>query len=319
VRTIGYHASHEQHAPGALLEYVRAAEAAGFDAAMCSDHYFPWSDQQGQSGFAFAWLGAALQATGIPFGSVCAPGQRYHPAVVAQAAATLAEMFPDRYWIALGSGQNLNEHITGDKWPVKAERNARLREAVDVIRALWAGETVTHRGRFIVEDAYLYTRPATPPLIVGAAVTPETAAWVAGWADALITVSKPPAEMQQVIDAFRDGGGDDKPLYLQVQLSFASSRREALQAAWEEWGTNILDSPLLTDMRMPSDFEGALKFVRPEDVTDAVRVSDSPAQHAEWLAADFEMGFEQVYVHNVQRDQMRFIEAFAAEVLPVVR
>jgi coenzyme F420-dependent glucose-6-phosphate dehydrogenase len=316
---IGYHASHEQHAPGALLEHVRAAEAAGFDAAMCSDHFFPWSEQQGQSGFAFAWLGAALQATSLSFGSVCAPGQRYHPAVVAQAAATLAEMFAGRYWIALGSGQNLNEHITGDAWPIKEERNARLREAVDVMRALWAGETVTHRGRFAVEDARLYTRPAEPPLIVGAAVTPETARWVAGWADALITIGKPLDEMREVIGAFRDGGGGDKPMYLQVQLAFAPTHEEALRAAHEEWGTNIFDSKLLTDLRMPADFEAAAEFVRPGDVAGPVRVSANADEHIDWLRQDLELGFERVYLHNVQRDQTRFIEAFGERVLPALR
>jgi coenzyme F420-dependent glucose-6-phosphate dehydrogenase len=319
LRQIGYHASHEQHSPDALLDYVRSAEQAGFDAAMCSDHFHPWSDQQGQSGFAFAWLGAALQATGLSFGSVCAPGQRYNPAIVAQAAATLAVMYPDRYWIALGSGQNLNEHVTGDAWPIKEERNARLLEAVDVMRALWAGETVTHYGRFTVEEAHLYTRPERPPLVVGAAVTAETARWVGGWADALITISKPVDEMRAVIDAFREGGGADKPMFLQVQLSFAPTREEALQAAYEEWGTNIFDSPLLTDLRMPSDFEAAMKYVRPEDVVDAVRVSADPQEHIDWIAQDFELGFERVYLHNVQRDQHRFIDTFGTEVLPQLR
>jgi coenzyme F420-dependent glucose-6-phosphate dehydrogenase len=319
VAEIGYHASHEQHPPGALLEYVRAAEAAGFDAVMCSDHFHPWSAQQGQSGYAFAWLGAALQATSLSFGSVCAPGQRYHPAVVAQAAATLAQMYPGRYWIALGSGQNLNEHITGGAWPIKAERNARLREAVDVMRALWAGATVTHRGRFIVEDAHLYTRPAEPPPIVGAAVTEETARWVAGWADALITISKPAEELRRVVDAFRDGGGEGKPMYLQVQLAFAETRAAALRAAHEEWRTNVFDSPVLTDLRMPSDFEAAAAFVQPEAVTDAVRVSPDTAEHVEWLGRDAELGFERLYLHDVQRDQHRFIEAFGARVLPQLR
>jgi coenzyme F420-dependent glucose-6-phosphate dehydrogenase len=319
LRQIGYHASHEQHSPDALLDYVRSAEQAGFDAAMCSDHFHPWSDQQGQSGFAFAWLGAALQATQLSFGSVCAPGQRYNPAIVAQAAATLAVMYPDRYWIALGSGQNLNEHITGDAWPIKEERNARLLEAVDVMRALWAGETVTHYGRFMVEEAHLYTRPERPPLVVGAAVTAGTARWVGGWADALITISKPVAEMRAVIDAFREGGGADRPMFLQVQLSFAPTREEALQAAYEEWGTNIFDSPLLTDLRMPSDFEAAMKYVRPEDVVDAVRVSADPQEHIDWIAQDFELGFERVYLHNVQRDQHRFIDTFGTEVLPQLR
>ena len=134
--TIGYHCSHEQHAPSALLRYVTAAERAGFQAAMCSDHFAPWGMQQGQSGFAWSWLGAALQATGLSFGTVNAPGQRYHPAIVAQAAATLTEMYPDRFWLAVGSGELLNENITGERWPEKAERNERLQECVAIIRRL---------------------------------------------------------------------------------------------------------------------------------------------------------------------------------------
>src|SRR3712207_584894 len=142
---------------------------------MCSDRFHPWTERQGESGFAWSWLGAAMQAPALPFGVVCAPGQRYHPAVVAQAAATLAEMFPGRFWLAVGSGQALNEHITGGAWPPKAERNARLEECVEVIRALWAGETVSRRGRWVrVEAARLYTRPETPPLLFGAAVSEAT-------------------------------------------------------------------------------------------------------------------------------------------------
>src|SRR5690606_31483102 len=113
---IGFHASHEQIDPGSLLKAVKLAEAAGFDAAMSSDHFAPWSERQGQSGFAWSWLGAAMQATSLPFGIVTAPGQRYHPAIVAQGAATLCQMFPDRFWMALGSGEAANEHITGDRW-----------------------------------------------------------------------------------------------------------------------------------------------------------------------------------------------------------
>ena len=133
---IGFHASHEQASPSELLHAVRAAEAAGFACAMCSDHFSPWSERQGESGFAWSWLGAALQATSLPFGVVNAPGQRYHPAVIAQAAATLCELFPGRFWLALGTGEFSNEHITGEPWPDKRTRNARLAECVAVMRAL---------------------------------------------------------------------------------------------------------------------------------------------------------------------------------------
>jgi coenzyme F420-dependent glucose-6-phosphate dehydrogenase len=147
----------------------------------------------------------------------------------------------------------------------------------------------------------------------------ETAAWVGDWADALITISRPADEMRRVFDAFRQGGGAGKPIYLQVQLAFAPSREEALQAAHEEWGANIFDSPVLTDLAMPADFEAAAKFVRPEDVVDGVRVSADPAEHAAWIAQDIELGADRIFLHNVQRDQRRFIEAFGEHVLPALR
>ncbi|HEX6222684.1 MAG TPA: LLM class flavin-dependent oxidoreductase, partial [Acidimicrobiia bacterium] len=143
---IGYHASHEQIAPGALIDAVRDAERAGFGAAMCSDHFSPWSKRQGHSGHAWSWLGSALEATSLSFGVVTAPVQRYHPAVSAQAIATLAEMYPGRFWAALGSGEAINEHVTGTRWPPKAERDTRLLEAVDVIRRLLDGEEVSTSG-----------------------------------------------------------------------------------------------------------------------------------------------------------------------------
>jgi coenzyme F420-dependent glucose-6-phosphate dehydrogenase len=317
--TIGYHASHEQFRPSTLLSHVQAAERAGFQSVMCSDHFHPWSERQGQSGFAWSWLGAAMHATRLPFGVVNAPGQRYHPAVIAQAAATLAELFPDRFWLALGSGQYLNEHITGGTWPPKPERNARLREAVDVIRALWRGETVTHRGHFVVEDARLYTRPLTPPMIVGAALTAETAAWVASWADALITVYKPRGELEPIIRAFRDGGGQAKPMFLQYQLSYAGTDDEAARAAYEQWRTNIFESPVLAQLRMPSEFDAAAEHVKPEDVRRAVRISADLEQHADWIHEHVELGFAAIYLHCVHRDQERFIRDFGERVLPRFR
>src|SRR3954463_12160040 len=150
---IAFHASHEQFAPSALLKYTKLAEQAGFGAINSSDHFHPWSERQGQSGYSFAWLGAAMQATTLPFGVVCSPGQRNHPAIIAQAAATLAEMFPGRFHVSLGSGEALNERITGGIWPIKSERNARLLESVDVIRQLFSGKMVTHQGRVTVECA----------------------------------------------------------------------------------------------------------------------------------------------------------------------
>ena len=237
---IGFHASHEQFPPSELFALAGHAEGAGFDCAMSSDHFRPWGTAQGHSGYAWSWLGAALASTRLPIGVISAPGYRYHPAIVAQGAATLAEMFPGRFWLALGSGQRLNEDITGLAWPEKAERNARLHECADIIRALLAGETVTHHGRVIVVNAKLYSRPVQPPLLLGAAVTEATAEAVGAWADGLLTVSASPDQSRKVIQAFRRGGGEGKRLVVQVGLNWARTEEEALAGAHEQWRTNVL-------------------------------------------------------------------------------
>ena len=316
---VGYHASHEQFAPSDLLRLVQRAEAAGFDAVLSSDHFYPWGEAQGESGFAWSWLGAALATTSMTMGVVNAPGQRYHPAIIAQAAATLSEMFPDRFFICAGSGQQLNEANTGDRWPTRGERNQRLRECADVMRALWAGETVTHRGRVTVQEARLYTRPARPPLLAGAAVTAETAEWVGGWADALITVSRPPEELRPVVDAFRRGGGEGKPMFLKVQLSYARTDEEARRGAHHQWRTNVFDSPVLTELRLPQQFDAAAKFVGADELDPFVRISSEPERHAGWLRDDVELGFERLFLHNVNREQEAFVDAFGEHVLPLLR
>jgi probable non-F420 flavinoid oxidoreductase len=313
---IGYHASHEQFSPAELLDLAQLAQSQGFEAVSSSDHFQPWTHAQGHSGHSWSWLGAALASTDLPFGVVCAPGQRYHPAVLAQAGATLAQMFPGRLWIAVGSGQLLNEGITGDKWPPKAQRNERLKECVDIMRALWSGQTVTHRGLVTVESARLYDLPDEPPRIIGAALSPETAAWVGSWADGLITVSKPPGELQQMVDAFRDGGGRDKPLYLKAQISYARNPDQAVAGAFDQWRANLFDSPVQTRLAGPDEFELAAEFVAPDDLFEHVRISADLHEHLDWIRADLEMGFEQIYLHNVNRSQRQFVEDFGASVLP---
>jgi probable non-F420 flavinoid oxidoreductase len=316
--TYGYHASHEQFRPSELLTLVGEAERAGFQAAMASDHFLPWGEAQGQSGFTWAWLGAALQATALPFGVVNAPGYRYHPAIIAQAAATLCEMFPRRFWIALGSGERLNEHITGERWPPKAERNRRLAECVEVMRALWAGETVTHRGLVTVEEAKLYTLPAAPPRVIGAALTAETAKWLGGWADGLITASQPRDRLRRVIDAFREGGGEGKPLLLQVKVSHAATEAAAIASAHEQWRTVVFDSAVLAELRMPAEFDAAARFVQPAEVLEHVRISAELERHADWLREDAALGFDEIYIHNVSREQRRFVDDFGERVLPAL-
>jgi probable non-F420 flavinoid oxidoreductase len=315
VPVIGLHCSHEQIPPSRLLTHVREAEAAGFGAGMSSDHFSPWSARQGESGFAWSFLGAALQVTALPFGVVNAPGQRYHPAIVAQAAATLAELFPGRLWVALGSGEASNEHITGEGWPTKATRNARLRECVDVIRALFAGEVVDHDGLVRVDRARLWTLPAEPPSLIGAAVSADTARWCGGWADGLVTINQPRDALERVVGAFREGGGEGRPLYLQVHLSWAETEEEALRIAHDQWRTNVFRPPLVWDLETVEQFDLAAEYVRPEDVRKSVLVSAELGQHLAWLREFAELGFEQIHLHHVGQDLRPFIDAFGERVL----
>jgi coenzyme F420-dependent glucose-6-phosphate dehydrogenase len=313
---IGYHASHEQFAPSELLRFVRHAEAAGFRCAMSSDHFKPWAAAQGHSGYAWSWLGAALQATALPFGVISAPGYRYHPAILAQAAATLSEMYAGRLWLALGSGQRLNEDITGLPWPHKAERNARLKECAHIVRALLDGQRVTHRGLVTTIDAQLYSLPAVRPLLFGAAVTEGTAASVAGWADGLLTAGASPKQARKVVDAFRRSGGEGKPLVVQVTMSWAPSEAEALDHAYGQRRFQALGGEANWDLRSPEDFEHATRFVRPEDMKDCMLISSDPAQHAAWLNEFIEIGFDDLLLHQVGRNQVEFLESFGAKVLP---
>jgi probable non-F420 flavinoid oxidoreductase len=315
---IGFHASHEQVDPKSLLETVGLAEAAGFDAAMSSDHFSPWSARQGQSGFAWSWLGAALQSTSLPFGVVNAPGQRYHPAIVAQAAATLCQMFPGRFWMALGTGEASNEHITGERWPPKAVRSARLLECVEVMRALFAGETVSHAGLITVDRAKLWTLPDEPPRLIGAAVSIDTARWVGGWADGLITVNQQHEHLKQMIAAFRENGGEGKPLYLQVHLCYARDEDAALDIAYEQWRSNLFAPPVCWDLELAAHFDEAARFVRKEDMHDGVLISCDTSRFVDWLGEFVELGFDGIYLHHVGVEQREFLEAFGAHVLPAV-
>jgi probable non-F420 flavinoid oxidoreductase len=319
VPTIGLHCSHEQIPPSRLVRHAREAEAAGFDAAMSSDHFSPWSERQGESGFAWSFLGAAMQATALPWGVVNAPGQRYHPAIVAQAAATLCELFPGRLWIALGTGEFSNEHITGAPWPAKRVRAARLRECVDVMRALFAGEVVDHDGLVRVDRAKLWTLPAEPPPLVGAAVSPETARWCGEWADGLATINQPRERLEEVIDAFRAGGGEGKPVHVQVHLSWAETEEEALAIAYDQWRTNVFPPPLCWDLATVEQFDAAARHVRAEDMRGTVLVSADLGRHAAWLHELAALGVDSLQLHHVGQDLAPFIAAFADRVLPEVR
>ena len=309
---IGFHAAHEQIAPSQLLRDVRHAEEAGFGAAMCSDHLEPWGTRQGESGNTWVWLGAALQATALRIGTVTAPGQRYHPAVHAQAIATAAELYPGRFWVALGSGEHMNEHVTGDRWPPKAERVERLLECADIIRRLLAGECVTHHGLVTVDEARVWSRPATPPPLYAAAVSPESAATAATWADGMITVVQPVEVLREVLDRWGDRG----PKLLQVHLSWAEDEDEAEAIALDQCAASALQDPLPWDLKTAAHFDAAAAAVGIDEVRHVVHISSDLGQHAAWLAELLELGFDEVYLHHVGKEQGRFVDAFGAKVLP---
>lgn len=315
---IGYHASQEQFSPRDLLELLCLAEEAGFEAAKSSDHFHPWSAAQGQSGFAWSWMGAALQACRLPMGLITAPGWRYHPALVAQAAATLAQMFPGRFWLALGSGEAINEAILGRYWPDKPERNARLRECVAIIRALLAGEEVTHRGRVAVVEARLWTLPDQPVPLFGAAVTPETAAEVGAWADGLLTVGGTPDQVAAVVDAFREAGGAGKPVHIQHALSWDQTEAAALSQARDQWAPVLAGGEVNWDLRRPADFDRLGALVSDDHLRMALAISADPGWHAARIAALAEIG-DVVHLHCVGRNQRAFLEVFGRAVLPDLR
>jgi probable non-F420 flavinoid oxidoreductase len=316
---IGYHASHEQHPPSDLLQHARDAEAAGFTAISSSDHFTPWSRAQGESGFAWSWLGAAMAATSVPFGVVNAPGQRYHPAIIAQAMATLLELFPDRLWVAMGSGEASNEHITGDRWPPKPARNERLRECVEVVRALLRGEEVSVDSHVRVDRARLWTLPGRVPPIYGAALTADTAELCGAWADGLLTVALPPPELRRLIEAFRAGGGADRPVVVQVKVAYADTDDEALAGAFEQWRNNVFESALMADLETVEQFDIAGRHVPPEAVANAVQCSADIGRHLGYLYDVLDCGVDDLFVHHVPRPQRAFIDAYGDKVVPALR
>ena len=315
---IGYHASHEQIPPSTLLECVQKAEAAGFDGAMCSDHFAPWSVRQGESGFAWSWLGAALATTRFSLGVVNAPGQRYHPAIIAQAIGTLGEMFPGRFWAALGSGEAMNEHITGDPWPSKDERNARLAQSVDVMRRLLEGEEVTAEGLVTVHEARVWSRPEVPPPLFGAAVSAETAGWLAGWADGLATVAQDPDALRAVLGAYRDAGGRG-PAVLQVHVSWAHSDEEAMALVRDQWRNGLIGPPCAWDLERPDDFDRRTENPPDDELRKAVVVASDADDLVRRLAELAGIGFDRMYLHHVGKDQLTFLANAASDLLPRLR
>lgn len=318
---IGFHCSHEQFSPRDMLSIVKRAEKAGFRAAMCSDHIAPWSVRQGHSGAAWPWLGAALEATSLPFGSLAIPGGwRYHPVVLAQMVATLAQMYPGRLpWIAAGSGEAMNEHMVGQGWPDKQERHERLLKGVDIMKSLWQGKVLTNdEGPIKTHKARIWSLPEVSPKIYAAALTPETAGWAGEWADGLITVHQKKEDLHHMITAFHKAGGEGKPLILQMHVSWAETDEQAQLNAWDQWRSACLGEKDCADLRTPEDFDRACAAVEAKDMDKEILISADIEKHIEWVKEFQNMGFDEIYIHNAGRNQMAFLEAYEREFFPKI-
>ncbi|TMG34652.1 MAG: TIGR03557 family F420-dependent LLM class oxidoreductase [Chloroflexi bacterium] len=320
---IGYAAMLEQFPPRELITYCQQAEAAGFSGVMAADHVQPWTPQQGNAAFVWAFMAAAAEHTKGDIGpGVTCPSFRQHPAIIAQAAATMAAMYPGRFWLGLGSGEALNEHVVAGYWPEVAERISRMFEAIEIMRKLFTGKDVKHRGDFYrMETVRLWTMPDQPPPIYVATAGPVTAEKTGRLCDGLITVGAPEEKIEGVFQRFekgaREAGKDPStmPRVLQLHLSWARTDAEALQNAMTEWPNGGMKFPK-QDIRSPSDFALMAKIVRPEDFEGRMLITSDLDAHRREIQKFVDMGFGRVYLHNVGRNQQEWIEAFGREVLP---
>jgi len=327
VAKIGYAVALEQFHPTPMLDWCAQAEESGFSAGfMVSEHFHPWVPYHGQSAFAWAFMGALGTRTSLPFGTgVTCPGFRYHPTVVAHAAATLGAMFPGRFWLGLGAGEALNEHIVGGYWPEIGTRSAMLFESIDIINKLFTGEQVRHRGQhFTVESARLYTIPEKKVPIYVATAGPVNARRTGRMADGMITVGAADAKLSELwanCDAgAREAGKDPAtmPHLLQLHVSWARTEEEATENAVKEWPNGGMSFPK-QDIRNPEDFAAMARLVRPENYVNRMLISADLGKHVEHIQHYLDLGFEEIYLHNVARDQTEFIDVFGREVLPHLR
>jgi G6PDH family F420-dependent oxidoreductase len=313
---VGYFLSSEEHGPQDLVRYAAQSERAGFTAALISDHYHPWIDRQGHSPFVWAVLGGIAQSTErLQLGTgVTCPTIRTHPAIIAQAAATTACMMPGRFFLGVGAGENLNEHITGRRWPAPEVRLEMLEEAVSVIRLLWEGGSQSHHGRYYtVENARVYDLPEQLPPVVMAAGGKSSAGVAGRIADGLLTTS-PAAEL---LEEFRAEGSRDRPCYGKISVSWHQDESEARRIAHEYWPTSAL-SGVNWELPLPENFEKASSIVSEEDVAREILCSADPRRHIEKLQEYFEMGYQRVYVHQVGPHQEGFFHFYEHQVLPAL-
>ena len=327
--SIGYAAMLEQFHPREAVELTVHAERRGFSGVMAADHFQPWVPQQGQSAFVWNVLAAIGERTRGDLGpGVTAPTFRWHPAMVAQASATLSAMYPGRHWLGLGSGEALNEHVVGHYWPEAPERINRMFEAIEIIRKLFtgslAGKDVKHAGEFYrLESTRLWTMPEVPPEILVATAGPITARRAGRSADGLITVGAPVEKIVGLFERFdagaREVGKDPSamPKVLQLHLSWAPTDEEALANAMTEWPNGGMKFPK-ADIRSPFDFAQIAKLVRPEDFEGRIVISADPDRHRAEIQKFVDLGFDRIYLHNVGRNQREWIDVFAADVLPTI-
>jgi len=311
----GYALSSEEHAPNELVRLARRAEEAGLTFALISDHYHPWIDRQGHSPFVWSVIGGIAQATQhlvVGTGVTC-PTMRIHPGIIAQAAATSAAMMPGRFFLGVGTGENLNEHIFGDRWPTHDMREEMLEEAVDIIRMLWQGDPVTYRGvYYTVENARIYTLPDQPPPIFMAASGPHAAEAAGRIADGFITT----APETDLLKRFEEGGGTGKPSYGQLTVCWAQDEATARRMAYEYWPTAAIRGELTQELPTPAHFEQAAKMVREEDVAQTIICGPDGARHIAGIKEFVDAGYDHVYVHQIGPDQEGFFRFYESEVLP---
>ena len=310
----GYALSSEEHPPSDLVRNAKAAEDAGFTFALVSDHYHPWVDAQGHSPFVWSTIGAVAQATDrIVLGTgVTCPMIRIHPAIIAQAAATSAALMPGRFFLGVGSGENLNEHVLGDKWPAADERLEMFEEAIEVIRLLWEGGFQSFRGDFYdVEQARIYTLPDEPPPLAIAASKPLAAELAGRLGDAFIGVA-PDAE---VVAKFDEAGGSGKPKYGQVTVCWAESEEAGRKTIAEVWPNAGLKGDLSQELATPVLFEQACELVREEDL-ESLPAGPDPEPYVQAAREYEQAGFTHIYFHQIGRDQEGFFGFWREQLQP---
>ena len=317
---LGYSLSTEEHGPNDLVRYARQAEAAGFEYASISDHFHPWISAQGNSPFVWTVIGAIAATTerlAIGTGVTC-PTIRYHPAVIAQAAATAAAMLPGRFFLGVGTGEALNEHVVAERWPPYDIRAEMLEEAVEIIRALWTGEIVDHHGRhFTVENARLYTLPDVPPPIVVAAAGPAAARIAGRIGDGLINFTAD-ADVVETFEAAGRREPGSRPRYLQVNVCWAEDEAEARRTAHRLCPTVALKGKLNVELPTPSHFEEAVTMVDEAAVAEVITCGPDPERHLAAIRAGFDAGYDHIHVYQVGSDQAGFFRFYEREIMPAL-